>query len=46
VSCKLVADVAEELLDVLLVPFVLLPLVLGALAFPACNGALTLGVNP
>jgi hypothetical protein len=46
VSCKLVADVAEELLDVLLVPFVLLPLVLGALAFPACNGALTFGVNP
>jgi hypothetical protein len=51
VSCKLVDEVAELLLllDVLLVPLAplaLLPVVLGALAFPACSGALTFGVNP
>jgi hypothetical protein len=46
VSCKLVAEVAEELLEELLDELLDVPAVLGALAFPACNGALTLGVNP
>jgi hypothetical protein len=46
VSCKLVDEVAEELFEELLDELLDVLAVLGALAFPACNGALTFGVNP